>query len=296
MSLSSTALDVFAAVARTGSLSAAAHEAHLTQPALSLRVRQLEEAVGHALFVRQPRGMQLTAAGERLLAYHRAKAALEADCLHAFAEATGRGFVGVLRVAAFSTVLRSLVVPALQDFVRDNPMLELEISAAELRALPGLLASGAADIILSTSKIKRSNILNRELGEERYVMVESKKIGARSDVLLDHDRHDQTSDMFLLQTGRSQHFRRGYIDDIDTMLAGVALGFGRAVVPRHLLLSQGLRIVRGYREMRVPVFAQMLASSELSRLHQSAMNTISRFVANGLSAKTILLAESNRKR
>jgi DNA-binding transcriptional LysR family regulator len=56
-------LEIFATVARTGSLTRAAAEVHLTQPAVSMQLKQLEEAVGIPLAEPAGRGIQLTDAG-----------------------------------------------------------------------------------------------------------------------------------------------------------------------------------------------------------------------------------------
>ena len=61
------ALRVFAAVAREGSLSRAAERLHLTQPAVSLQIKALQERLNLRLFERTPRGMRLTPDGAALL-------------------------------------------------------------------------------------------------------------------------------------------------------------------------------------------------------------------------------------
>ncbi len=61
------AFKVFAAVAREGSLSRAAERLHLTQPAVSLQVKALQERLNLQLFERTPRGMRLTPDGAALL-------------------------------------------------------------------------------------------------------------------------------------------------------------------------------------------------------------------------------------
>ncbi|QNM96080.1 LysR substrate-binding domain-containing protein [Chitinimonas koreensis] len=61
------ALHVFSVVARTRNMSRAAETLFVTQSAVSRQVRQLEEHLGTALFVRQARGIELTVAGQRLL-------------------------------------------------------------------------------------------------------------------------------------------------------------------------------------------------------------------------------------
>lgn len=68
-------LSVFRAVARLGSVSAAARAAHLSQPAVTQAVGSLEESFGSALFVRTMHGMELTEAGR--LCATRVSAALE---------------------------------------------------------------------------------------------------------------------------------------------------------------------------------------------------------------------------
>ncbi|MDN2656495.1 LysR family transcriptional regulator [Cobetia sp. 14N.309.X.WAT.E.A4] len=60
-------LHAFVTVARTGSVSRAAEALHLTQPAVSLKLKQLQESLGLSLFDRHPHGLQLTADGQALL-------------------------------------------------------------------------------------------------------------------------------------------------------------------------------------------------------------------------------------
>lgn len=69
MSPGLTDLRVFAAAARAGSLSKAARELHITQPAVSERIVRLERIIGRALLIRSSRGVTPTPAGERLLPY-----------------------------------------------------------------------------------------------------------------------------------------------------------------------------------------------------------------------------------
>ena len=61
-------LQTFVAVARAGNMKQAAHELALTPGAVSQRIRQLEEAAGHRLFMRTRAGVELTSAGETMFA------------------------------------------------------------------------------------------------------------------------------------------------------------------------------------------------------------------------------------
>ncbi len=60
-------LKYFLAVARSGNLTRAAENLHVSQPALSMRLAELERELEHPLFVREPRGMVLTEKGALLM-------------------------------------------------------------------------------------------------------------------------------------------------------------------------------------------------------------------------------------
>jgi len=78
-SIDSTQLATFLAVAESGGVLPASRRLNLTQPAVTARVRQLEDTLAAPLFLRSPRGMTLTARGRRLLDYARRSASLLAE-------------------------------------------------------------------------------------------------------------------------------------------------------------------------------------------------------------------------
>lgn len=65
--LNSLQLSTFLAVAESGGVLPASRRINLSQPAVTARIQQLEEALGTPLFLRSPRGMTLTLRGYRLL-------------------------------------------------------------------------------------------------------------------------------------------------------------------------------------------------------------------------------------
>ena len=111
---------VFRAVARLGSVTRAAAELAISQPAVSAHLKTLEQAIGEALFERAPRRMMLTAAGEaareqvdRLFAFYE-------EIPQAIAGANGR-FRGEVTVAASSTPGAYLLPKLLRVFERRYP-------------------------------------------------------------------------------------------------------------------------------------------------------------------------------
>lgn len=87
--MDSNGLRLFRAVAQSGSVAAAADSVHSVPSNISARIRKLEDELGAQLFVREPRGMRLTAAGEVLADYAERILALGAEAKAAVAEVVG---------------------------------------------------------------------------------------------------------------------------------------------------------------------------------------------------------------
>lgn len=117
-------LQVFAAIARAGSVSAAAQRIHLSQPAASMALAQLEQVLGYPLFDRAPRQLTLNARGRELL-----PAAEDIlDRLDAFGEREDSGPVtGELRLGTSNTVGNYRVAELLGPYVSEHPQVGIEV-------------------------------------------------------------------------------------------------------------------------------------------------------------------------
>lgn len=140
-------LRVLAAVARTGSVTAAAQELSYSQPAVSHHLSRLESETGARLVQRVGRGIRLTEAG-RLLA-ERAEEVL--GRLHA-AEAELAAHSGLragrVRLAAFPSALATVVPVAAAAFTRDHAEVELAFVEAEPPEALRMLRAGEVDVAL----------------------------------------------------------------------------------------------------------------------------------------------------
>jgi DNA-binding transcriptional LysR family regulator len=256
MGLSSLYLDAFFAAARSLNFSLAARELHITQSALSQRIKGLEEELDLTLFVRLPRGVQLTDAGARLLRYCQARFSMEQELLEQLTgKSSKQGLGGVVRIGGYSSVVRSVLMPALSPILRDNPNVQVHFQNAELRDLPDLMLTGNVDFIVSDSQLHRADVETVQLGQEECVMAESAEHATPDGVYLDHDPDDPTTvKFFSMQAGAMPEYRRNFMDETYAIIDGVALGIGRALVSRHLIARDPrIRVVSGYRSMFVPV-------------------------------------------
>ena len=292
MTLASHQLDAFHAVAEAGGFSKAAKRLGITQPALSQRIQQLESELRRRLFVRGPSGVSVTEAGARLLRYCEAKRALESEVLDDLAvehAGTTSDLSGTVRVAAFSSVARSCVLPAIAPLFRDHPRLIIDFAVREMSELETLLTQGAAELVILDRVVRRPDMDHAALGSEELVLVESKRHRTRDDVYLDHDPDDETTLRFLGRQGvKTRYVRRSFFDDIYGVLDAAALGFGRAVVPKHMLVGQhleALRIVTEMRPTRSPVVMHWFRQPSYTRAQEAVRAALTSGVPRALGAK-----------
>ncbi|MEY2421983.1 MAG: hypothetical protein QOI95_2050 [Acidimicrobiaceae bacterium] len=165
-------LELVAAIARAGSLSAAARELHVAQPPLSRRLQQLEREVGAALFLRGRHGATPTAVGRSLI--EGAEAALTAIRRaeqDAFDAAAGRA--GRLRVGVTPTLGAVLLPAVLASFRRAHPDVRLDlISSGDSAWLRQQAAQGDIDIaVAALAPHHEANTTVALTGEQRFVLI-----------------------------------------------------------------------------------------------------------------------------
>ena len=140
-------LRVFAAAARHQSFGKAADELHLTPPAVSMQIRELEQQVGLPLFDRSGRQVALTVTGEYLLVYVRKVLATLKDAEDAIARLrgleTGRVSIGMVSTAKY------FVPRLLAQFRQEHPAIEVKLAVGGNREqLVALLRANEVDLAI----------------------------------------------------------------------------------------------------------------------------------------------------
>src|SRR6185312_4564553 len=79
---------------------------------------------------------------------------------------------GTVRVAAFSSVARSCVLPAVSPVFRDNPRLNIEFSVRETSELEAMLGQGSSELVVLDHIVPRPDVEHVQLGTEELVLVE----------------------------------------------------------------------------------------------------------------------------
>ena len=164
-------LKAFLAIAEAKTFTAGARRVNVTQAAISMQIRQLEDEVGLQLFTRTPRRVILTEAGEYLLDRAR-KILREPDT--ALAEIAELGGVehGRLRIGSASAEFATLQLPHILQGLREKfPNSELAVSAGTSQTLVDKIMHGEIDIAFVSLPVENSSITTDLLFSDEIVAI-----------------------------------------------------------------------------------------------------------------------------
>ena len=145
VNLPTNLLRSFVAIVDTGSMLNASEQVFVTQSALSLQIKRLEELVQQTLFLREGRRLNLTAAGQVLLDYARRELLLHDEAVAAVS--AGR-FAGPARIGMVQDFADSLLSGLLSRFAELHPDAQIYARVAGTAELQTLLERRELDILL----------------------------------------------------------------------------------------------------------------------------------------------------
>lgn len=155
------ALGMLVAVAETGGFTAASTRLGRTQSAISVRIQDLENQLGHKLLERSRRGVTPTDAGERLIAHARRLLAVEREAL---ADLAGETPTGRLRIGVPDDYMDAYLRPLIARFAVEHPKVELEVHCDLSKRIEPALKAGDLDLAVVSQDPSRpmGEVLRRE--------------------------------------------------------------------------------------------------------------------------------------
>lgn len=160
----------FAALARQGHFGRAADSCAVSQPALSMQIREMEANLGSALFERGPREVRLTAFGEAVAA--RITPILQAvDELEDMARAARDRIEGRLRIGVIPTVAPYLLPAIIPHLTRLHPGIELQLRETVTPRLLQELSESRLDCAIMALPVSEPALTEVALFDETFVLV-----------------------------------------------------------------------------------------------------------------------------
>lgn len=169
MAYSLSQIRIFEAVAQYESYTRAAEKLYMTQPAVSMQIKQMEEESGLALFERQGKKMTLTPMGKKVL--HYASRVLQAhnDMLGVMEEL--KGLRGGHLVVSVATTANYFVTQLLAEFSRQQQDINITLDVTNRQTLLDQLENHEPDMVIMGEPPKGHNLQSERLMENPLVMI-----------------------------------------------------------------------------------------------------------------------------
>jgi DNA-binding transcriptional LysR family regulator len=145
--LDMTALRSFVMVADAGGVTKAAGLLNLTQSAVSMQLKRLEESLNLALLDRSARQISVTPEGEQLLSYARRMLALNDEALRRL---TAENYEGEISLGVPHDIIYPYIPPVLRRFAADFPRMKIKLVSSPTKTLREMFGRGEIDAIVTT--------------------------------------------------------------------------------------------------------------------------------------------------
>lgn len=162
-------LRYFEAAARLGHFGKAAGECAVTQPALSMQIKELEEELGASLFERRPGEIVLTPLG-REIAEQASRILMAASDLAAIARHRSKLLSGPLSLGIIPTLAPYILPDLLKYLSKHFPALKLELREAQTRAMLGELSRGELDLVMAAIPNEMPDLHEEHLFDDRFLL------------------------------------------------------------------------------------------------------------------------------
>ncbi len=163
-------LHVFYNVARLLSFTKAAESLHMTQPAVTFQVRQLEEHFNTRLFDRTHNKISLTAAGERVCFHAEKIFEIYAELENSVRELTGE-ISGVLILGASTTIAEYMLPALLGDFKEKYPDVNIRLKVSNTDGIVSMVENNVIDLGVVEAPVNNKNLAVEPCRTDRLVAI-----------------------------------------------------------------------------------------------------------------------------
>ncbi|MDH5359750.1 MAG: selenium metabolism-associated LysR family transcriptional regulator [Gammaproteobacteria bacterium] len=163
-------LQVFHTVAKLLSFTKAAEELHMTQPAVTFQIRQLEEHFNTRLFDRTHNRISLTEAGSKVYDFSDRIFILNAEMENAVREITGE-ISGVLILGASTTIAEYMLPSLLGDFKRKYPDVSIRLKVSNSDGIVSMVENNTIDLGVVEAPVSNKNLSVETCRTDQMVLI-----------------------------------------------------------------------------------------------------------------------------
>lgn len=167
-------LQVFHTVARLLSFTKAAEALHMTQPAVTFQVRQLEEHFNTRLFDRTHNRISLTEAGKRVFEHSGRIFELYAEMENSVRQMTGE-ISGILSIGASTTIAEYMLPPLLGAFKAQFPDVNIQLKVSNSESIVSMVENNTIDLGVVEARVANKNLVVEPCRVDRLVAIVAPK-------------------------------------------------------------------------------------------------------------------------
>lgn len=238
MSLLSPQLQAFVAITKYHTVHAAAIDLHITQTAVTQRIRGLETRLKTTLFIRTRRGMILTPEGKALLRYCQAAKELEGQAMAHIGGSPDESEVQ-LCITGPNSFMRSRIIPQCFPVMKKFPNLLMYFNITDKENRDKAIRSGTAEFAIVQPEHLAKEMAHKTLAPEEYVLVCTNKWKncklrdiIREERIIDFTPDDQMTFHYLKQYklfDLAQH-ERHFVNRTESLAMMLIEGYGYGVL------------------------------------------------------------------
>lgn len=241
-------LSLFSVIAETKSLTRAAERSHLSLPAVSARIKDLEAQAGVRLLYRTPRGVALTPAGQGLLRHARTILG-EIEHMKSELQRYGEGVQGSIRVFANTTAVTEFMPEVLATFLAAHPKVDVDLQERPTAEIIRGVLDGTTDLGITSGPIAADGLELHTFSSDRLVLAVTPehRLAPADSVRFEDIAEDdyiglhegstlqQFVDQLMRDSGRRLHIRV-QVSNFESVCRMVEAGVGVGVVPESAAL------------------------------------------------------------
>jgi DNA-binding transcriptional LysR family regulator len=212
-----TDLRLLVHVAEANSLTRGAERSHLSLPAASTRIKNLEESVGAKLLYRTSQGVTLTPPGQAFV--HHARLVLgQIEHLRGDMQEYARGIKGHLRVFANTTALGEFLPPVLRAYLLSHPDVNIDLRERLSHDIVRAVSEGQTDIGIVAGTVRTENLQTIAYRKDRLALVVPAGHALASDACVDFEQTLALDHVGLHEASAIHAFLRQVCDTLHRQL------------------------------------------------------------------------------
>ncbi len=290
------ALQCFCALVETGSFGKAAERTGRTQPALSQRIKNIEESLGEELFDRKRKC--LTPLGKSFYELAKEFTLVQKKFNVLFQEVT-RGFSPELKIGTSDTFALHLLPGVIREFLKVFPQVQLSIITRSSEEIENMVHAGELNIGVVTQPIHHKNLRETKVCEDLVYFVTPKRHPWKNKRHIEVDDVNKESVIMIdpkTRTGRIiyKYFKAMKISpkcvidggSFQVIMRYVSEGFGISLVPRMVAMEwkDKVEIIKMRRMPTIPyvcIYPRFLSLSKTEQVFLQLLKKISKRITTG---------------